>query len=110
MMLNEHARMTSYIDFMRKQEKTFDKMFAKVSRFLQQEHSSKSGFRDFLTMKAAFFGYNMLIDYTCGIQGVDYYVTTDRKALSMINELRVRKNEKDTSFDAVDYVSLKKEA
>ncbi len=110
MMLNEHARMTSYTDFMRNQEKTFDKKFSKVSKLLQQEQSSKSGFRDFLTMKAAFFGYNTLIDYNCGIQDVDYYVTTDRKALSIINELRVRKNEKDTSFDAVDYVSLEKEA
>ena len=110
MMLNEHARMTSYTDFMKNQEKTFDKKFSKVSKLLQQEQSSKSGYRDFLTMKAAFFGYNTLIDYNCGIQGVDYYVTTDRKALSIINELRVRKNEKDTSFDAVDYVSLEKEA
>ncbi|MCR5726442.1 MAG: hypothetical protein K6G24_03150 [Lachnospiraceae bacterium] len=109
-MVNEHARMISYTDFMKKQEKEFDKKFKKVSKLLQNEKSSKTGYRDFLTMKAAFFGYNTLKDPTCGISGVDYYVTTDRKALSIINEMRVRKNENDTSFDAVDYVQLKKEA
>lgn len=110
MMVNEHARMINYVDFMRKKEKTFDQMFGKVSKILHEEKSSKSGYRDFLTMKAAFFGYNTLIDKGCGITGVDYYVTTDRKALSIINELRVRRDPKDTSFDAVDYVNLNKEA
>ena len=110
MMINEHARMINYTDFMKKQEKVFDKKFKKVSKLLQQEQSSKSGYRDFLTMKAAFFGYNTLKDPGCGIAGVDYYVTTDRKALSIINELRVRKKENDTSFDEVGYVNLEKEA
>ena len=110
MMLNEHARMITYTDFMKNKEKVFDKKFKKVSRLLQKELSSKSGYRDFLTMKAAFFGYNTLKDPACGVNGVDYYVTTDRKALSIENELRVRRNENDTSFDAVDYVQLQKEA
>ena len=109
MMINEHARMINYTDFMKKQEKVFDKKFKKVSKLLQQEKSSQSGYRDFLTMKAAFFGYNTLKDPGCGIAGVDYYVTTDRKALSIINELRVRKKENDTSFDEVGYVNLEKE-
>ena len=110
MMLNENSRMISYTEFMRKKEDVFDEKFSKVSKLLHKEQSSKSGYRDFLTMKAAFFGYNTLIDYGCGIPGVDYYVTTDRKALSIINELKVRKYENDTAFDAVDYVNLKKEA
>ncbi|MCR5410694.1 MAG: hypothetical protein K6E90_06920 [Lachnospiraceae bacterium] len=95
MTLNEHARMISYSEFMHDGEQKFDRMFRKLSRLLEQEKSSKLGYRDFLTMKAAFFGFNTLIDYYPNIEGVDYYVTTDRKALSISKEMRVRLSEDD---------------
>ena len=109
MTLNEHARMTSYTTFMKKNEKLFDRKFRKLSELLHQEHCSKSGFRDFLTMKAAFFGYNTLIDKAPGVNGVDYYVTTDRKALSICEEMRIRTKLDKTDFLSVDTEYLRRE-
>lgn len=108
MTVNEHARMIDYTEFMRNHEKNFDNKFRRVSDLLEQELSSKASFRDFLTMKASFFGYNTLIDRYPGIDGVDYYVTTDRKALSISKDMRIRNDLQNTVY--CDTEELKKEA
>ena len=107
MTLNEHARMIDYIEFSGNHEKEFDKKFSRISRLLQQEKSSNTAYRDYLTMKAAFFGYNTLVDRHTGIENVDYYVTTDRKALSISKDMRIRTSEDDYVF--CDTEKLKKE-
>ena len=98
MVLNEHARMLSYTEFTFELERKFDKMFKKVSAAVCKEQSSNIAYRDYLTMKAAFFGYNTLIDYHPQIDGVIYLVTTDRKALTISKEMRLRYKEREEGF------------
>ncbi|MCR5487148.1 MAG: hypothetical protein K6F35_06415 [Lachnospiraceae bacterium] len=107
MTVNEHARMMSYHEFMRTKENEFGRMFSRVNTLLESEQRSKSGYMDYLTMKAAFYGYNTLIDYNTGIENVDYYVTSDRKALSISREMRIRVHPDD--FDLSDLEHLEKQ-
>ena len=98
MVLNEHARMLSYTEFTFKLEEKFDNMFKKVSAAVCKEQSSNIAYRDYLTMKAAFFGYNTLIDHNPNIDGVIYLVTTDRKALTISKDMRLRYNAREEDF------------
>ena len=104
MTLNEHARMFNHREFGDKEQELVKK-FSKFNQMLTQEQMSKSGYQDHMTMQAALYGYNTLIDYATGISGVDYYVTTDRKALTISNEIRIREDE--CSTDHYDYDDLK---
>ena len=79
-------------------EQKFDNMFKKVSAAVRKEQSSKFAYRDYLTMKAAFFGYNTLIDHHPNIDGVIYLVTTDRKALTISKDMRLRYNAREEDF------------
>ena len=106
MMLNEHARMMDYKKFKDNQEKTFDAKFRKCSAYIEKEKASKIGYSDYLSIKAAYFGYNTLVDYMTMINGVDYYVTTDRKALSISDEMRVR-DEQMEQYIVYDTVEIK---
>ena len=107
MVLNEHARMLSYTEFTFKLEEKFDNMFKKVSAAVRKEQTSKFAYRDYLTMKAAFFGYNTLIDHHPNIDGVIYLVTTDRKALTISKDMRLRYNAREEDFYYPEH--LKKE-
>lgn len=106
MTLNENARMISYVQFMH-MERIIEEKFGKLNEIFRGEHTSKAGYRDNLTMKAALFGYNTLFDYGTGVKGVDYYVTTDRKALTISREMRIRTDPKE--IDYYDTERLKKQ-
>ena len=60
-----------------------------------------------LTERGSSFGYNTLVDRHTGIENVDYYVTTDRKALSISKDMRIRTSKDDYVF--CDTEKLKKE-
>ncbi|MBO6148963.1 MAG: hypothetical protein J6O55_06460 [Lachnospiraceae bacterium] len=103
MTLNENARMLPYNEMIEK-ARLINRKFRRVNRMLEQERSSKAGYMDYLTMQAALFGYNTLIDKHPGIENVDYYVTSDRKALSISKEMRIRTDL--NNFDNWDFKQL----
>ena len=106
MTLNENARIADYkqvrvcIDMMKEK---FPKLHEAIIRL---EETSKAGYNDYETIFAAFFGYNTIRGFSGvrdgsknkdGLDDVDYYTTTNQKALSISELLEIRKQEKENN-------------
>jgi hypothetical protein len=104
MMLNEHARIISWMDMSKKKEDLQAK-FPKVYKYLfKADPPTGSGFEDYLTMMAALYGYNTIVYNEK--PGVDYLTTTDRKALTMDRDLFIR-TKRDGDYDFGDLIDMK---
>ena len=104
MMLNEHARIISWMDMTKKKEDLQAK-FPKVYKYLfKADPPTGSGFEDYLTMMAALYGYNTIVYNEK--PGVDYLTTTDRKALTMDRDLFIR-TKRDGDYDFGDLIDMK---
>ena len=82
------------------------KKFPRIYKYLENaDHASGSNYKDYYTSMAALFGYNTVLGDS-GINGIDYYVTTDRKALSVRETMMIRHGAKEIDSD---WVNLKRE-
>ncbi|MBQ7706652.1 MAG: hypothetical protein IJT72_02595 [Lachnospiraceae bacterium] len=107
MTLNEYARIATQ-DLVMKKLEDLEVIFPQLTKFIQKnEKISKGGYIDYLTIIAALFGYNT-IKGPSGIKSkknkndaddVDYYTTTDRKALTISKEVEVRIKESEKDDD-----------
>ena len=93
MLLNEHARITTEKD-MSSISDTIRKKFPKIHNFIS--HNEHGRFLDYLTMFAAYMGYNTIIG--AGTDHVEYITTSDRKALTMQDNIEVRTDEEDEYY------------
>ena len=93
MLLNEHARITTERDMMDVTAKIRTK-FPKLYNFISSNERGK--FLDYLTMFAAYMGYNTIIG--AGTEHVEYITTSDRKALTMQDNIEVRTDEEDEYY------------
>ena len=93
MLLNEHARITTERDMIDVAAKIRTK-FPKLYNFISSNERGK--FLDYLTMFAAYMGYNTIIG--AGTEHVEYITTSDRKALTMQDNIEVRTDEEDEYY------------
>lgn len=93
MLLNEHARITTETDMM-SISNTIRKKFPKIHNFISRNEHGR--FLDYLTMFAAYMGYNTIIGE--GTHHVEYITTSDRKALTMQDNIEVRTDEEDEYY------------
>ncbi len=111
MTLNENAKVIKKNELIELTQNVLKKKFPRIYKYLEKaDDSSGSGYKDYLTSMASLFGYNTILGDS-GITGIDYYVTTDRKALSVRNTMMVRSkatSSMSTDFDS-DWVDLKSE-
>ena len=106
MTLNENARIIEKKELINLIENKLLKKFPRIYKYLENaDHASGSNYKDYYTSMAALFGYNTVLGDS-GINGIDYYVTTDRKALSVRDTMMIRHGAKDIDSD---WVNLKKE-
>ena len=105
MTLNENARIATQSDVLKLLDK-MQKIFPKLSNAISDlEVRSKGGYIDYLTIIAAYFGINTIkgisgiksSENTDGLDDVDYYTTTDRKAFSICDIVEVRSQDKEGS-------------
>ena len=105
MLLNEHARITTESDMINISA-TIRKTFPKLYNYIATHESGK--FLDYLTMIAAYMGYNTIIG--AGADHVEYITTSNRKALTMLDNIEVRTNENDEYLtDELSLTELKKQ-
>lgn len=116
MTLNEYARIATQNQVMKEMEsmkKKFPKLYETITR---KEHSSNAAYMDYLTVIASFYGYNT-IKGPSGIRNknkpeddkrddVDYYTTTDRKALTISREVEVRSKDKKDDDEEISYLDI----
>ena len=106
MTLNENARIIEKKELINLIENKLLKKFPRIYKYLENaDHASGSNYKDYYTSMAALFGYNTVLGDS-GIKGIDYYVTTDRKALSVRNTMMIRHGAKEIDSD---WVNLKNE-
>ncbi len=104
MILNENARIISWVDI-EKKKKLIQTKFPKTYRYLMEaDPPTGSGFQDYLTMMAALLGYNTIISNETS--EYDYLTTTDRKALTMDRNLFVRTKD-DGDYEFEDLIEMK---
>ena len=113
MMLNENAKIIRRKELRVLIDNELKIKFPKVyDCILKYEITTGDGYENNLTALAALFGYNTILDDEAGsgYKGIDYYVTTDRKAMSVSDTMLIRDNSGATDKDWVDLRSeLKKE-
>ena len=106
MTLNENARIIEKKELINLIENKLLKKFPRIYKYLENaDHASGSNYKDYYTSMAALFGYNTVLGDS-GINGIDYYVTTDRKALSVRETMMIRHGAKEIDSD---WVNLKRE-
>ena len=105
MILNENARMIAYDDLDTMIDNILAKKYPKVYQFIKNSRSmirTRQG-REYYTMLAALFGYNTVKCKLGGCNGeIDYYVTCDRKALTISVEAMTRTGKGNNDKDPVD--------
>ncbi len=117
MTANEYARVATQKE-VEEMVKIMEEKFPSLSRKIRtSERASAGGYQDFLTIFAAFFGINT-IKGPSGIKGknggladkdiIDYYTTTDRKALTISKKVEVRNADKneDERENGIPYEDL----
>lgn len=114
MTLNEYARVATQGQIMKEMDvmkKKFPKLYEAIT---DKERPSKGGYLDYLSVIAAFFGYNT-IKGPSGVKSkdnqnnqddVDYYTTTDRKALTISRNVEVRTVDKEENEEEMDYNNI----
>lgn len=91
MCLNEHARIIQEGDLIKLLDDKLQPTFPKLYRFISnQDHSFRIG-RNYLTMFAAMLGYNTIKMDNSQVKSTDYFVTCDRKALSIMGDAAMLK-------------------
>jgi len=105
MILNENARMIAYDDLDTMIDNILAKKYPKVYQFIKNSRSmirTRQG-QEYYTMLAALFGYNTVKCKLGGCNGeIDYYVTCDRKALTISVEAMTRTGKGNYDKDPVD--------
>ncbi|MBQ9871311.1 MAG: hypothetical protein IJM27_05205 [Eubacterium sp.] len=105
MLLNENARITTEWE-MNKVIDDISKKYPKIYSFIRSNEVGR--FRDYLTMLASLVGYNTIIGD--GVKHVDYITTSDRKALTMLDDIEVRTEDDDEVFtNVLSLTQLKEE-
>ena len=105
MCLNEKARIINYYDLEKLTNEKLKTQFPQVYNCIK---TSRSAFRnrtgeETFTILAALFGYNTVKGYAGSSDGtIDYFVTSDRKALSIQNTAEMRTGDEDD----YNYVTL----
>ena len=108
MMLNEHARIINWA-ILKEKANILQKMFKKTYDRIIAENGKNArnkcggGYEDGLTMMAALFGYNTVIGKG-NVPGIDYVVTSNRKALSICEVIEIKQDDK--SEDDVDKMNV----
>ena len=114
MTFNENARIISHVELNDLINKKLKEKFPKVYKFITR---SITAFRsrpgdEYLTMFAAMFGYN-IVKCTSGARNgeIDYFVTCDRKALSISStaEKRTEKGNDYLSREGIDLINDREE-
>ncbi len=108
MCLNENSRIIGYFDLEKLINGTFSKQFPKLYEKIKTVHTGEKRKRtgsEFLTILAAFFGYNTIKGHSGSADGLtDYYVTTDRRAMTIFTIAQENQIEKSTdSYDKYDF-------
>ena len=94
-----------------KMDDELEKIFPKIYHFItKKEHSSGGGYMDYLSVIAALYGYNTIKgpsgitskENKNNLDDVDYYTTTDRKALTISNEVEVRNKDRKKDEETYD--------
>ena len=114
MTLNEYARVVTQAQLLKKIE-TLNSNFPKLyNAITKNEHASKGGYLDYFSVIAALFGYNTIKgpsgvqsrENKNGLDDVDYYTTTDRKALTISRDVEVRTKDKDENEKEISFLDI----
>ena len=103
MCLNEHARVITESDLLKLVDDKLQATLPKLHRFISDQDRSYRIGRNYLTMFAAMLGYNTIKMNDSQVEGTDYFVTCDRKALSIMGDAEMRKTDgKNEQWDIVE--------
>ena len=114
MVLNENARIITHSDLDTMIEKKLADKYPKVYEFIRKSMTAarSRGGQEYFTMLAALFGYNTVKCVSGARNGeIDYYVTSDRKALTIAVNAQTRTGEENSylDIDPIDLTDYKEE-